>query len=133
MLTQLKQVFKLLDDELKMKMESTAINYLDEHKWIWAHVLYTIHSEFFEDNLSVTYESIYKKLTNNLAKMHLLQTFAKHLTYDNMFNDHITIVDSIIKLRCLITCDDIEVQIAEAYALCIKSKNDDLKQYFSNV
>lgn len=129
----IKGIFNSADDELRNKIVATTIQRHNSHKWIWAHVLRLISADLIvQGDLSVFYETVYKQLTDNLAKLHLLQAFSNVLSYDNVFSSS-SVVDNIITLRCLINCDEIEVQIAETYAQIHKLKTDDLKQHYSNV
>lgn len=125
----IKTLFNTLEEKSIVKLTMLLQEKLDLEQWFWARVVQIIYSDFLEQDLNVVYNNLNKKLGNELSKLHIMQTFSNNLTYDDVEHDS-DVVESVITLKALTHCDEIEVQIVEVFCKIEKLKNEDLKQWF---
>lgn len=138
----LKELFLLFELEHQMdEMENILIEKLFSEQWLWARAAYFYYTDILGQLPVEAFEKLYNwKLNTNtenkedvtLGKLHLVQIFSPHLSFDNIDPTQ-SAIDSIIILRSLSHCNEIEVQIAEVYGMIKKLKSESLESYFHDV
>lgn len=130
---QIKSILGTVHDDFKSSLEMILKDKCLSEAWFWSKVLYTIHKNESTEELA----QIYSTLTNNtteehkLGVLHLTQVFKNHLTYEYVQKGFDNVME-IINLKCLMHCEDIEVQIAEVWMKIEKIRNED-PEYFHNM
>lgn len=114
----LQKLVKITSADFAKQIESVLIKNLFLYGWLWTTTLYNFYLEIVNEDLCKNFvELINKPETQEfpLARLHLVQIFAKHINYDHIW-EKLSPIESIIALRSLILNEELDVQIAEAFS-----------------
>lgn len=130
----MKSTFSQLQSSDNNEFEQTLLNNILQEKFIWPKVSYLFYKDCQPDELPEKFTAIINAISNenNMGKLHALQIYGPHLSYDNV-NCKLDQVEKIIALRNLMHCDGIDVQIGEVFSIIVKLKNEVMKINFHDV
>src|SRR5699024_9203523 len=100
----------------------------DSKSFLWCKTVHFFHQEIKSDSPEDVYVEYKKLFKNDLSKLHLSQLFGAHLSFDHIdFTS--SVFDSVVTLRSLAHCDEIDVQIAETFEKIKKLRSKDIPRF----
>ncbi|XP_025830695.1 E3 ubiquitin-protein ligase listerin isoform X2 [Agrilus planipennis] len=123
----IKDLIQTGTEQFRDNVEESLCKKTMQEGWIWAEAIHLFYSEIRKKKLGFAYidlvENYSDEIDSEISVVHLGQVFSESLTYDHVSYDLMPL-ESVICLRSLLHCDEIDVQIAEVFGKIDKFKAD---------
>ncbi|XP_017770844.1 PREDICTED: E3 ubiquitin-protein ligase listerin [Nicrophorus vespilloides] len=121
-----------IDSVTKDKIGGILVHKAGEEGWLWANTVQLWFVELSKVPATKVYDKLLPSMNTKLGKLHLTQILGSNLSYDNV-HCKVGPVGSVVILRSLLHCDEIDVQIAEVFNKIQKLRDEDMGRYFYNI